>query len=94
MVETSDSANGLAFFARGERGITPSSGWRIRALALRITGEAARLMGIEIADCFFHVHGFGCDVEHHRRFDFVGVRAAGLAKLFLDGVIFGQIGEV
>ena len=84
--------DGLAFFACGQRGIAPRSGGGIGASALGIAGETAGLIGIEIAHGLFHANGFRLDVEHHGGFDFVGVRASGLAKFFLDWIVFGEIG--
>src|SRR5260370_35093256 len=70
-------SDGLAFFAGGERGVTPGSGGRIDPFSLRIASWAARLLGIETPDGFFHARVFGLGGEEQRNFDFAGGRAAG-----------------
>src|SRR5262249_49947392 len=69
-----------------------STGWRVGAFTVRVARKAAWPIWIEIAAGFCHLHGLRGYIQHHGSFDFVGVRAAGLAQFFLDGTFASEIG--
>lgn len=81
----------FALFSRGEGGVSPDSRFGIGARAGRISGETAGTMRLVVLHGFREVDAIGGEVEHERRLDFVGMRAADLLRdLLFDGSEGGE----